>query len=412
MEHRGSLGALAETQRGQGRPFFLLLLLLLCHAGPARAAVSLWDGPECVRTDRWRYLVAEATSSAPVEGQATLELVHRSGRREQRRFSVPSLGALRHEEYLYAGHPDPVVAAELHFGAERQSWSLPGAIPPARVLLVASRDETWLPRVAAALAEPAVGVEQRVPAALPGRWLGLRGLAGVAIPTAELAAAGAEAGDALRRYALHGGLVLLLADGLREEPLPWAGVAEDGTYGRGRVLRWSPAAGLLPSLAPWPVPPDGARPLPLARLAAWPPMGWLAGRFLFWVLAAGSALVLLRRRPRLGAALLPGLALLAAVAPPYPAERAVIREQMAWAAGAGGLTMSRIELRAVPQRSGLLELEALPADRAAALVGLRPAERLGLELAQDPPRWLVSGRWGEPIDLLVERDGDAADPSP
>jgi hypothetical protein len=76
-------------------------------------------------------------------------------------------------------------------------------------------------------------------------------------------------------------------------------------------------------------------------------------------------------------------------------------------AGAGGhssgVRLDWTELRAIPQRSGILELE-LSTDPGIVPVGLDPHKPLGLTLEGTPPRFEVEGRWGEPVDLLVEGD--------
>lgn len=399
-----------QLRRGCSAPAGLLLLAtLLLHSGGAGAVLALHAGPESVRTDRWRHLVAEVSGTVGGSSEAILELRRLSGHLDRRTLPLQALAAIRHEEYFYAGHPDPVVAAELRLGAEVARWQLPAAIPPERVLLVASQHPAWASRVAAALAEPGVGVEQRSVAALPGHWLALRGLAAVAVDVTDLPRAGAGAPEALRRYALHGGLVLLLvATPSTVSTMPWSGVGEQGVYGRGRVLPWSPEQGELPRLAGWPAPPVGSRPLPLARQDAWPPVGWLVGRFLAWLLLAGLACALLRRRPLPATALLLVLLLLGVAAPPYPAPEAPILQSTVWQAPDDGTddgSGSRwVELRALPRRSGRIELALPAADRATVLVGLHPAGELALERTGEPLRWQVQGRWGEPVDLLLEDD--------
>jgi len=388
------------------RPSLLALVLLGLLPPPAAARVLLHAGPESLQPQRWRALVALADNPGAEPRQAVLTLQRRSGRTEVHAWPVAAFAATRQEAYTYVDHPDPVITAALVLGAERTTWEAPAGIPPARVLLVVAEEPGWPARLAAALDEPEVEVAARPPEALPERWMGLRELAGIAVPAATAARLGPAQRQALDRYVLHGGLLLLLRQ-RPSDPFPadWPADRARGEHGQGRILDWDPQQGPLPPLAGKVRPPARVK-LGTSPLDALPPLGWLGARWGAWIALLLVVAATIRRWPRASALLGALVAGALVVAPPDPAAAVPPRQSAGWTESpatdlaAGGPSRWR-ELQVVPERSGSTRL-LLPAGPDVALVGRRPRPPLALEWNPGPGGWRIEGRWGEPVELLLE----------
>ena len=359
------------------------------HAGPARV-VGGFPG----RTfERWLYVRADLDCAGARPCAGLLTLRHASGRTRVVDLPVPAGGHLSRCEYLYEGAPDPLESAEAVLGDARAAWTRPEAIPPDRPLVVVTNDDGRFMRAEAVLAgRYEADVLRAPPDGLPDRWIAWRGVIAVVGWADELPPPATAEGRALDRYLWTGGTVILYG-----RPAPgdlFADAPGDAPPGR-RGLLVRPALGArYPAGLDGPPPPPAEAPS-LTRAAVAAPVGWLGWSALWFLPAAIAALALLRRRP------LPGLAALllvavAVAAAPAPSDRPVDIRRAAWHDGGG---YSRIEIQAVPGRSGRLALPT-PPGLDAAVVALDPGTTL--DLIWDTDGYTVAARWGEPLRLLVE----------
>ncbi len=379
-----------------------MLLCLLCGWSPeAQAKLTVLASPEVVPLDRWRYQIVLATNPTAAPQRLVVTLRRASGGVERHERSVEPLGSVRHEEYHYAGHPDPVVSLEAAMAEERAAWGLPKAIPPGQAALVVHDRGRGARRVHAALGRADIEVVATPPPGVPSRWMGLRGLAALALSGRTLSALAPAARRALLAYALHGGLVLVGAP-LAAPPPGWPSLETPLRFGRGRLQRWDPTQpGPPPELAPWPAAPPGSAALPLPRSDRWPPVGWLVGGFATWTLAVAVGFSLCRRRPLAGVAVL-GLALVAGLLPLRPAGTLSVESSVVWTEERAQVGRPRrAEARLVPEVGGVLVAE-VPTDDSTCVTGLDRLTRLRLRWSSADGGWLVTGRWGEPVDLLIE----------
>ncbi len=370
-------------------PTISTLILAANIAAPAGATPRIFATPPALRGDRWTCVTLHMDNPGPEPLQAKVVVTRASGRRETWAKSLGPYSSTVRREYLFEGHPDPVTSVEGWVGTERVSWEPPRGIPPEQELIVVTGDPAVVRRVASRISTQGVGVHRLEQEALPDRWLALRGAAGVVLGR-DVRLLGPQQ-EALLDYAAHGGAVWLLPGA------PWGGLI--GEVGRGLVARWDPTTQGLPRIARWPRPPMDAPALGLPRGDRWPPIGRLGMFFGLWALA--SVLAASTRR----AWALPGLAVagMVAMAPPAPvAERS---EAAVWTGPpTSPIRVRWEEVRFVPLVTGRVRLQGVPDGNDVAVVPLDQRARLALELDEDSGTWWVDGRWGEPVDLLVESD--------